>query len=79
MNFSHFIHQYKNISAILLFLILYTWIMFIVRPSLIYKEDGSLRQFGIGIQSKTIIPAWLVAILLAILIWSWFHTSSMRI
>jgi hypothetical protein len=32
-----------------------------------YNEDGSLRQFGIGFQRKTVVPAWLVAIILAIL------------
>jgi hypothetical protein len=32
-----------------------------------YNEDGSLRQFGIGFKRKTVIPAWLVAIIIAIL------------
>jgi hypothetical protein len=32
-----------------------------------YNEDGSLRQFGIGFQRKTVVPAWLVAIIIAIL------------
>jgi hypothetical protein len=37
------------------------------KPRFIYNEDGSLRQFGIGFQRKTVVPAWLVAIVLAIL------------
>ena len=32
-----------------------------------YNENGSLRQFGIGFQRKTVVPAWLVAIIIAIL------------
>jgi len=36
-------------------------------PSFLYNEDGSLREFGIGYSSKTILPIWLVAIIIAIL------------
>jgi hypothetical protein len=32
-----------------------------------YNDDGSLRQFGIGFHRKTVVPAWLVAIIVAIL------------
>ena len=32
-----------------------------------YNKDGSLRQFGIGYQKKTILPAWLIAIVVAIM------------
>jgi hypothetical protein len=38
-----------------------------MNPSFIYNEDGSLREFGIGYSSKTILPIWLVAIVLGIL------------
>jgi len=36
-------------------------------PGFLYNHDGSLRTFGIGYKNKTIIPAWMVAITLAIL------------
>jgi hypothetical protein len=36
-------------------------------PSFLYNEDGSLREFGIGYSSKTILPIWLLAIILGIL------------
>ena len=38
-----------------------------LNPSLLYKQDGSLRTFGVGYLNKTIVPIWLVSILLAIL------------
>ena len=38
----------------------------LVAPHFLYNEDGSLRQFGIGYKKKTVIPNWLVALVLAI-------------
>tara|TARA_B100000902_G_scaffold398458_1_gene465298 strand:- start:3465 stop:3725 length:261 start_codon:yes stop_codon:yes gene_type:complete len=55
-----------NVLSILLFLMLYI-IIIIVKPDFIFHEDGSLRDFGIGYIKKTILPIWLIAIILAIL------------
>ena len=55
--------------AILLFIILFT-VIHMYKPVLIYNTDGSLRQFGIGYRKKTVVPLWLVTILLAILTFS---------
>jgi hypothetical protein len=55
--------------AILLFIIMFTIIHF-CKPVLLYNADGSLRQFGIGYRRKTVVPLWLVVILLAILAFS---------
>lgn len=58
----------KNLTSVSIFLFL---ILFVViqmfRPAFIYNEDGSFRQFGIGYRSKTVIPIWLVTIIVAIL------------
>ena len=32
-----------------------------------FKKDGSIRQFGIGYKEKTVLPIWLMAIVIAIL------------
>tara|TARA_Y100000996_G_C22384365_1_gene586440 strand:+ start:184 stop:351 length:168 start_codon:yes stop_codon:yes gene_type:complete len=37
-----------------------------LKPAFIFKKDGTLREFGIGFRNKTVIPAWLLAIVLAI-------------
>lgn len=39
------------------------------RSSYLYDPDGALREFGIGRTGKTVVPAWLVAVLLAITIY----------
>ena len=41
--------------------------MMYFKPHFIYNRDGSLRNFGIGFKRKTIAPAWLLAIVLAVL------------
>jgi hypothetical protein len=61
-----FIKKNTTSVAILLFI----GIFFIIqqfKPSFIYRKDGSLRQFGIGYKEKTVLPVWLMAIVIAIL------------
>jgi len=53
-------------SAILLYIIIFMLIQY-ANPSFLYNEDGSLREFGVGYSSKTILPIWIVAIIIAIL------------
>tara|TARA_Y100001935_G_C16930444_1_gene325165 strand:+ start:160 stop:405 length:246 start_codon:yes stop_codon:yes gene_type:complete len=58
----------RNITSfsIIIFIILYT-IVLLFKPAFIFKKDGNLRNFGIGFRDKTVIPAWLLAIILAIM------------
>ena len=57
----------KNITAvsIILFIIIFC-IVQVIKPNFIYNEDGSLKQFGLGVRQKTVIPIWLVTMILAI-------------
>jgi|TARA_B100000927_G_scaffold291573_1_gene294508 hypothetical protein len=52
--------------AIVLFLIIFTFIH-IQKPSLLYENDGSFRQFGVGYRKKTVVPIWLISIVVALL------------
>ena len=58
----------KNVTfvSILLFLAIFITIQ-IGQPGFLYKDDGSIRDFGIGYRNKTILPIWLLAIVLGIL------------
>jgi uncharacterized PurR-regulated membrane protein YhhQ (DUF165 family) len=38
-----------------------------MKPTLFYNNDGTIRKFGVGYQKKTIVPVWLLAIILSIL------------
>lgn len=61
-----FIRNHTNAVAILIYLILFGTLVFI-KPNFLYNKDGSLRNFGIGKSKKTVIPIWLLAIILSIL------------
>ena len=64
--FRLFIRQNITSVSIVLFVILFAFIQ-IVKPSIIYEKDGSLRQFGLASKKKTVLPIWLITIFLAIL------------
>ena len=58
----------ENITmiAIVLFIVIFAAIQF-MKPSFLFKTDGTLRAFGIGYKNKTIFPIWLFSIILGIL------------
>ena len=57
---------YQLAITIGLFLILFSGIIY-TKPSMVYNEQGYLREFGVGTQKKTIVPLWLCILLLAIM------------
>jgi hypothetical protein len=61
-----FISENVTTAAIILFIILF-WIVHVTKPAFLYKPDGSLREFGVGYRNKTILPIWLLSIILGIL------------
>ena len=63
---NYYLQNYKIVSAIILFFILY--ILFIsLKPSFCFDEDENLLQFGLNYKNKTILPLWLITILLSII------------
>lgn len=60
-----FIQSHVTASSIILFSALFVLIQ-VIKPSFLYNSDGSLRAFGIGTKNKTVVPMWLVAIILGI-------------
>lgn len=65
--FNHyFIKRHITSVSILVFLAAFAAVQ-ALKPRFMYNDDGSLRQFGIGFHRKTVVPAWLVAIIVAIL------------
>jgi hypothetical protein len=53
--------------VIIVYVCLYSLIVFF-KPSIIYDNNkDTLRQFGVGYKNTTILPLWLVSILLAII------------
>mgnify|MGYP006100387379 FL=1 len=55
----------RNINAIAIFIFIAIFILIrTLQPSFIYEKDGSFRRFGLGTKKKTILPIWLVTIIL---------------
>jgi hypothetical protein len=61
-----FIRKNINSFSIIIFLLSFLLLNY-VQPGFMYNNDGSIREFGIGSKRKTVIPVWLVSIILGIL------------
>lgn len=62
----YFIRQNVTLVATVLFIFIFGMIYY-TQPSCLFLPDGSLRSFGLGYRKKTILPLWMIAILLGIL------------
>ena len=60
-----FVRYHKLSISILIFLILFS-IVHMMKPTMLYNDDGSFRQFGVGYRHKTVIPIWGVSMVIAI-------------
>jgi hypothetical protein len=60
-----FLQKNRTTLAIFVFLVLLSLIHYL-KPAFLYMPDGSFRSFGVGYRNKTILPVWLIAILLAL-------------
>lgn len=65
-NFKGFVRYNKLSVAIMIFLITFTAIH-ITKPALLYNDEGGFRPFGVGYRHKTVIPIWIISIIIAIL------------
>ena len=61
-----FIRKHNISIAILLFLILFV-ILVNLKPSFLFNKNGSVRNFGLGKSSSTVLPIWLMVIVLSII------------
>lgn len=57
----------RNITtvAIVIFIVIYV-VIIALKPGFIYNKDGSLRQFGVGYNTRTVLPIWLIVIIISI-------------
>ena len=61
-----YIRENATLFAIILFLIIFVSIQ-MIKPAFLYNNDGSIREFGVGYRNKTILPIWLLSLILGIL------------
>ena len=60
-----YIRENKTLVAVILFVIIFGTIQ-MMKPACFYNSDGSIREFGVGYRNKTILPIWLLSLLLGI-------------
>jgi hypothetical protein len=60
------IRQNKVSIAILMFLVIFFCIHYL-KPGLLYTPEGGFREFGVGYRNKTVLPIWVISIVLAIM------------
>lgn len=61
-----YIRENITLVAVILFVIIFGTIQ-MMKPACFYNRDGSIREFGIGYRNKTILPIWLLSLVLGIL------------
>lgn len=64
--YRNFIRDNVTLVSIILFIAIFSMIQ-LLKPAFLYNNDGSIREFGIGYKNKTILPIWLLSIVLGII------------
>lgn len=58
----------KNINSISIIIFLLSFLLLnYMQPGFLYNDDGTIREFGLGQRRKTVLPVWLLSIILGIL------------
>ena len=65
MNPRTFIRNHITAVSIIIYIAVFCLVQ-AIKPSFLYNDDGSLKQFGLGVRQKTVIPIWLITMILAI-------------
>jgi hypothetical protein len=60
-----YIRENATLFAIILFLFMFGSIQ-MLKPACLYNPNGSIREFGVGYRNKTILPLWLLSLILGI-------------
>ena len=61
-----FVRNNITLTAITIFVVIFAVVQ-VLKPGFLYKQDGSIREFGVGTKNKTFMPVWLFSIILGIL------------
>lgn len=64
--FRKYAQRNTTLCAVIIYFVIFCFINY-TKPALFYDNNGSIRKFGVGYQNKTIVPVWLMAIILSIL------------
>jgi len=66
MNGLKFLIRKNRLGASVFLYLALMYILHTIKPAIIYNEHGGFRPFGLGYRHKTVVPIWVVSIILAI-------------
>ena len=61
-----YVRENITLVSVILFVIVFGSIQ-LMKPACLYNKNGSIREFGIGYKNKTILPIWLLSLVLGLL------------
>jgi uncharacterized membrane protein YidH (DUF202 family) len=64
--YRNLIRENITLVSVVLFIVIFGIIQ-MMKPVCFYNRDGSIREFGVGYRNKTILPIWLLSLILGIL------------
>jgi hypothetical protein len=64
--YKSYIREHITLVSVVLFILIFGTIQ-MMKPACFYNRDGSIREFGVGYKNKTILPIWLLSLLLGII------------
>ena len=78
--YKSYIREHITLVSIVLFIVIFGTIQ-MMKPACFYNRDGSIREFGVGYKNKTILPIWLLSLLLGIICYLsvLYYVSSVRL
>ena len=57
----------NNITSVSILIFIFFFVIIQkIEPSFLYNADGSIKQFGLGRKKHTVVPIWLVTLILSI-------------
>ena len=65
----------KNLQTVLIILLFINFVVYKVKPEMIFNKDGEMKDFGVG-PDKTITPFWLVTLSISLIIYIYINVKT---
>ena len=65
----------RNVLTTIIFIVLFSVILYVKKPSVMFDSNGDFKQFGSG-NDQTLYPIWLVVMISSIILYVFLITKS---
>lgn len=65
----------RNVLTTIIFIVLFSVILYVKKPSVMFDTNGDFKQFGSG-NDQTLYPIWLVVMISSIILYVFLITKS---